>query len=63
MAADKIGAPVTEIVFLDDNLNADLTAKKAGMPVYGVYDDSSRDSVDEMKAICDRFIYDFSELL
>ena len=63
MAADKIGAPVTEIVFLDDNLNADLTAKKAGMPVYGVYDDSSRDSVDEMKAICDRYIYDFSELL
>ena len=63
LAAEKIGVPVEEVLFLDDNLNADITAKKAGMQVCGVYDDSSKDFVEEMKAVCDRYIYDFSELL
>lgn len=63
MAAQRIGQPVEKILFLDDNLNADKTAKAAGMPVCGVYDESSRDYVDEMKAATDYYIYDFSELL
>jgi HAD superfamily hydrolase (TIGR01509 family) len=63
MAAEKMGADVKEVVFLDDNLNADKTAKAAGMKVIGVYDDSSREYVDEMKAATDAYIYDFSELL
>lgn len=37
MAAQRIGRPVEEIWFLDDNLNADRTAKDAGMRVCGVY--------------------------
>jgi HAD superfamily hydrolase (TIGR01509 family) len=63
MVAERIGQPVEQILFLDDNLNADRTAKIAGMPVCGVYDESSRDYVDEMKAATDYYIYDFSELL
>ena len=63
MAAARIGKPVGEILFLDDNLNADKTAKAAGMQVCGVYDESSKDYVEEMKAETDRYIYDFSELL
>jgi HAD superfamily hydrolase (TIGR01509 family) len=63
MAAARIGKPVGEIIFLDDNLNADKTAKTAGMTVYGVYDPSSDEYVDEMKAVCDRYIYDLSELI
>ena len=63
MAAEKIGKPVCEILFLDDNYNADKTAKTAGMKVCGVYDVSSHDYVDEMKRLCDYYIYDFSELL
>ena len=62
MAAQRIGKPVNEILFLDDNINADRTAKQAGMPVCGVYDDYSAEYIDEMKALCDHFIYDFSEL-
>ncbi|MBQ9801709.1 MAG: HAD-IA family hydrolase [Clostridia bacterium] len=62
-AAEKIGKPVGEIIFLDDNPGACKTAKKAGMCVYGVYDDSSREYVDEMKAATDRYIYNFKELL
>lgn len=63
MAADKIGKRVDEILFLDDNLNADKTAKAAGMKVCGVYDDSSKDYVEDIKAAADYYIYDFSELL
>lgn len=63
MAAEKIGDTVENILFLDDNLNADKTAKTAGMLVCGVYDDSSKDYIDEMKEATDFYIYDFSELL
>ena len=62
MAAEKMGKSVNEVLFLDDNLNADKTAKEAGMPVCGVYDESSKDYVDEMKAATDYYIYDFAEL-
>ncbi len=63
MAADKIGKPVEEILFLDDNYNADKTAKSAGMTVCGVYDSSSDDYIRDIKSITDYYIYDFSELL
>ena len=63
MAAEKIGAPLGEILFLDDNLNADATAKSAGMLVCGVFDESSREYAGEIRAITDFYIEDFSELL
>ena len=62
MAAARMGKRVEEILFLDDNLNADKTAKTAGMPVCGVYDESSKEYAEEMKAATDFYIYDFSEL-
>jgi len=62
MAAERIGKPVGEILFLDDNLNADITAKSAGMLVCGVYDESSKDYVAQMKAATDFYIFDFKEL-
>ena len=63
MAAERLHTTVDKVLFLDDNLNADLTAKSAGMRVCGVYDDSSKDYVEEMKAANDYYIYDFKELL
>ena len=62
-AAERIGEDVENILFLDDNFNADKTAKQAGMKVCAVYDESSKDCVSEMKEITDYYIYDFSELL
>lgn len=62
-AAEKIGERVEDVLFLDDNYNADLTAKKAGMQVCAVYDKSSEDYIDEMKSVADYYIYNFSELL
>ena len=61
-AAKRIGMPIDQILFLDDNLNADKTAKAAGMRVCGVFDPSSEDYVEEIKAATDHYIYDFSEL-
>lgn len=63
MAAERLQTSVDRVLFLDDNLNADTTAKAASMPVCGVYDDSSKDYVDQIKAVTDYYIYDFQELL
>ena len=63
MAAERMGKDVKDVIFLDDNCGADRTAKSAGMKVIGVYDDSSSEYVDEMKSICDSYIYDFKELI
>ena len=62
-AAQKMHTSVENVLFLDDNLNADATAKSAGMLVCGVYDDSSKDCVEQMIAANDYYIYDFKELL
>ena len=63
MAASRLGVPVGEVLFLDDNYNADRTAKEAGMQVCGVYDASSEEYTKQIQSISDRYIYDFSELL
>lgn len=62
-ATEKLGKPIEEVLFLDDNYNADKTAKSAGMKVCGVFDESSKDYVDEIKSVTDHYIYDFLELL
>ena len=62
MAAERLGAAVEDVLFLDDNLNADTTAKAAGMTVCGVFDDSSKEYMEEIKQATDYYIYDFSEL-
>ena len=54
---------VENVLFLDDNLNANKTAKEAGLMTCGVYDASSEQYVDEIKAATDYYIYDFAELL
>ena len=61
-AAERIGAPVSDITFLDDNINADRTAKQAGMPVIGVYDDTSRDDEAAMRELTDAYVYTFRQL-
>ena len=63
MAADKIGQPVGEIVFVDDNINAVRTAKQAGVQAYGIYDRSSADLVADMRAVADRYVENFKELV
>lgn len=63
MAAEKIGVAASDIIFLDDNYNADKTAKSAGMIVYGVYDPSSAEFEEEIRSITDKYIHNFKELI
>lgn len=63
MAAERIGVPIEEILFLDDNYNADACAKQSGIGVCGVYDDSSAEYEADIRAVSDYYIRDFDELL
>ena len=62
-AAEALHCDVADVLFLDDNLNADRTAKAAGMRVCGVYDASSAGDEEKIKAVTDFYITDFSQLL
>ncbi|MBP3392088.1 MAG: HAD family phosphatase [Clostridia bacterium] len=61
-AAGKMGVPVEDVLFLDDNLNAIRTAQAAGMQVCGVYDASSEAYEMEMRAVSGRYVKNFREL-
>ena len=61
--AKKLGVKVEEVLFLDDNYNADKTAKTAGMKVCGVFDESSSEYEQEMRELCDFYAKDFREIL
>ena len=63
MAAKNLGVSTDEVIFVDDNINAVKTAKAAGTVAYGIYDESSADSADEMKAVAVRYLKSFAELL
>ena len=60
--AARIGVPVGDVLFLDDNLNAIRTAQAAGMQVCGVHDVSSEAYEMEMRAVSGRYVKNFREL-
>ena len=63
LAAERMNTTVEKVLFLDDNFNADKTAKSANMPVCGVFDPSSEEYTEQIRAICDFYIDDFAQLL
>ena len=62
-AAERIGAEICDIVFIDDNPGALRSAMKAGVTAVGVYDESARDYIEEIKRDADGYIYSFRELI
>ena len=62
-AAKRIGVRPEECIMADDNLHVLKTAKKVGMATVGVYDDSSKDVMEEMRAVADKYVVDFADLL
>ena len=62
-AAKEMGCPVSSVIFVDDNLGAVSTAKAAGAIAYGIYDPSSEDMKKELRAVSDRYLERFSDLL
>jgi len=61
-AAKLLGKDVSECIFFDDNINNVVAAKKAGLFVYGVYDETSKDAQHEIENACDKYIFDFSQI-
>ncbi len=62
-AAEMMGVEAGEVLFFDDNIGALATARAAGMHTCGVYDESSRDYVKQIKETAERYVYDLGELL
>ena len=63
MAAERLGVSVGDVIFVDDNVNAVRTAKTAGTVAYGIFDESSADSVGEMQTVADRYLMRLADLL
>ena len=61
--AKKLNVSPSDIIFMDDNMLCNKTAKEAGLITYGCHDETSNPNVEEFKKYCDRYIYDFIELL
>lgn len=59
--ADKLGAAPKECVVFDDILQAIQSAKLAGMVVYGVFDEASKEQWAAIQKIADGVLYDFRD--
>ena len=62
MAAERIGKPISEILFIDDNLNAVKTAVSSGIAVCGIYDESSREYTDEIRSTAHHYVSTLDEI-
>ena len=63
LTAKKLELNPKECVGFEDILTAVNTMKKANFKVIGVYDKYSHNDMEKIKNNCDKFIYDFKELL
>ena len=61
LTAQKLGVSPTDCIVFEDILQAILSAKSAGMTVYGVYDEASKNQWEQIKQIADSVLYDFKD--
>jgi HAD superfamily hydrolase (TIGR01509 family) len=61
-AVGRIGCTVEDAVFFDDNINAVVTAKKAGLSTVGVYDATGEDFKEELTALADAYYLSFADM-
>lgn len=61
--AERLGVSTADCVMVDDNVNVLKVAKGAGLRTVGVYDEFSRGMQDELRAVADEYILDFTGLL
>lgn len=62
-ACDQLGCAPKDVLFFDDALYALERAKKNGLRIVAVQDDTQSDHDAEIRAISDHYINDFSEIL
>lgn len=63
LVAEELGVQPEDCTFYDDSVAACRAAREAGVEVIGVYDDFFRETEEEMRQICHRYIMSFEELL
>lgn len=63
ISAKRLGFGVEDIVVFEDMPFCAKTAKNAGFCVVGVYDEISKDSMPEMRKLCDDYIYNFRGIM
>jgi HAD superfamily hydrolase (TIGR01509 family) len=63
IAAKRLGVGIEDIVVFEDMPESAKTAKNAGFCVVGVYDEISKDSMPEMRKLCDDYIYNFRGIM
>ena len=61
--AKRLRVNKADCVMVDDNLHVLETAKKSGMKTIGVFDESSKETEMQMRALADKYVKDFSEFL
>ncbi|MGN0153324.1 MAG: HAD family hydrolase [Lachnospiraceae bacterium] len=61
--ARRIGVSCDKLVMVEDSLHSMITAKKAGLTVVGVYEESSADKEKEIREICDVYLDKLEDLL
>ena len=62
-AAERVNAKLEDCCFFDDNIEAIQAAAKAGIYTIGVYDKTSEPYEDDIKAIANRYIHHWNELV
>lgn len=62
-AAKRFGCTADEIVVFEDMPQSAKTAKLAGFCVVGVFDETSKDYLPEMRRMCDDYIYNYSHIM
>jgi len=62
-AAARIGSAPEETVFYDDSLAAIRTAKQAGLPTVGIYDEYAAAFLSDMQRECGKFAFQMTELI
>ena len=63
LAAERLSVSPERCIVFEDILPAVKGAKSAGMRIFGVYDETSAEDTEKIKAAADGFIYDFSEMI
>lgn len=60
--AKRIGVPCEELVMVEDSLHSMVSAKKAGLTVVGVYEESASDKTEEIRRVCDVYLEELGQL-
>jgi len=61
--AETLGVAPNDCILIDDSIKSCRNAKSIGMTAYGIYDKYFDENKEEMPLVCDKFVYDLSELL